>query len=185
VTLPPGVDLHRHTGSDVDLVLGEIAELYEVVYAEPPYNGGPLFSRMRFLDRTHTQNEAPGFTLITARHGADLIGFSFGFRFAEGRWWGGMTTPEPPPQVVGPSKFAVIELVVAKPWRGRGLGRALMSAVLEGRSEAHATLLSVPDALARQIYDRWGWQYTANVQPAEDAPVMHALVLPLPPTKTS
>lgn len=179
VTLPPGVALHRHTGADVDQLLDEIAELYEVVYAEPPYNGGSVFSRERMLERTRVQREASGFTLIAARQGDELVGFSFGFTFAEGCWWGGKTTPEPPADVLAPPKFAVIELVVAKSWRGRRLSTALMGAVLAGRVEPYATLLSEPDAPARRIYDHWGWQHVADVQPAEDAPYMHALVLPL------
>ncbi|MCW6004641.1 GNAT family N-acetyltransferase [Micromonospora sp. CPCC 205371] len=179
MTLPPGVALHRHTGADIDQLLDEIAELYEVTYAEPPYNGGSVFRRERMLERTDSQKEAPGFSLVAARDGTDLIGFSFGFTFGEGRWWGGKTTPEPPSEVLAPPKFAVIELVVAKAWRGRRLGTALMDAVLAGRAEPYATLLSEPDAPARRIYEHWGWKHVADVQPAEDAPYMHALVLPL------
>jgi GNAT superfamily N-acetyltransferase len=179
VTTPGGVELHRYDGADVDRLIGDLAPLYERVYAEPPYNGGSVFSRGRFMERTNVQKAAPGFTLVTARADRELVGFSFGFAFGEDRWWGGKTTPEPPTDVVKPAKFAVIELVVAKPWRGRGVGRALMRTLLAERPEPLATLLSEPEAPARQIYQHWGWRYVANVQPADDAPYMNALVLPL------
>jgi GNAT superfamily N-acetyltransferase len=180
-----GVVLTRHGGADVDAMLAEIAVLYEVVYSEPPYNGGPLFSRDRFLDRTHRQKTAPGFELITARAGGELVGFSFGFTFDAGRWWGGRTEPPPSPEVMAPPKFAVIELVVAKQWRGQGISSSLMRELLAERSEPLATLLSEPDAHARRIYEHWGWQHAVNVQPADDGPWMHALVLPLNSTATT
>lgn len=175
----PRVVLTRHGGTDVDEMLDEIAALYEVVYSEPPYNGGPLFSRERFLDRTHSQKTAPGFELITARVGGELMGFSFGFTFDAGRWWGGRTEPPTSAEVMALPKFAVIELVVAKKWRGQGISSALMRTLLAERSEPLATLLSEPDAQARRIYEHWGWKHAANVQPADDGPWMHALVLPL------
>jgi GNAT superfamily N-acetyltransferase len=181
MSAPIGVELSHHDGADIDATLDEIADLYERVYAEPPYNGGPLFSRTRFLERTDTQKTAAGFSLVVARAAGELAGFSFGFTFGAGRWWGGKTQPAPPADVLEPAKFAVIELVVGKPWRGQRVGRALMTSLLAKRSEPYATLLSEPDAAARRIYEHWGWHHVADVQPADDAPWMHALVLPLAP----
>ncbi|MDG4833975.1 GNAT family N-acetyltransferase [Solwaraspora sp. WMMD1047] len=179
------IDLSHHDGAGLEAMLGEVADLYEVVYAEPPYNGGPLFSRGRFLERTNVQKAAPGFALVTSRAAGRLVGFSFGFTFAAGRWWGGTTSPEPAAEVLTSPKFAVIELVVAKTWRGQGLGRTLINALMSKRFEPYATLLSEPDAPARRIYDHWGWRHVADVQPAVDAPYMHALVLPLTPSGPS
>lgn len=175
------IEIRRHDGNAVDRLLGEIADLYEQVYAEPPYHGGPLFSRERFLERTNRQRRADGFELVTVRAGSALVGFSFGFTFAPGRWWRGQTLPEPPPEIVNASKFAVIELVVDQGWRGGGLGRELLTRLLADRPETYAMLLAEPTAPARQIYQRWGWRHVADVRPSTDAPRMHALVLPLRP----
>jgi GNAT superfamily N-acetyltransferase len=159
--------------------LDAIADLYDQAYADPPYRGEPLFSRARFLERTGRQRTNPGFTLITADADDVLAGFAFGFTFAAGRWWGGTTTPPPPDALVAAPKFAVIELVVGKPWRGRGLARRMIDQLLRDRPEPYAILLAEPDAPARRIYARWGWQHVADVRPADDAPPMHALSLPL------
>lgn len=170
------IEYRRGGGDDVVRLIGPIADLYEAAYAEPPYGGGPLFSRERFLERTGRQRHNDGFEIVTAHDGDELAGFAFGFTFPPGRWWGGATTPDPPIEVVDNSTFAVIELVVGPTWRGHGVARTLMDALLNGRPEPQAMLLSEPDAPARQIYKHWGWVHVADVRPADDAPAMHALV---------
>ncbi|BCB81223.1 hypothetical protein GCM10022251_62850 [Phytohabitans flavus] len=180
MTSREGSQLRRHDPAEVDRLLDPIVELYSEVYAEPPYNGGPLFSRERFLDRTNRQKDNDGFTLVTAHTGSELDGFAFGFPFPAGGWWRGATTPQPPTEILHVPKFAVIELVVRKTRRGHGLGHFLMNALLDGRPEPYAMLLAEPDAPARTMYQRWGWQQVAAVQPADDAPWLAALVIPLP-----
>src|SRR4051794_34487946 len=98
--------------------LDEFAELYEQVYAEPPYGGGPKYSRDAFVSRTKDQLTRPGFTLITARTAGSLIGFTFGFEMTPGGWWANATPP--PAEIWRASKFAVIELLVAVVHRGEG-----------------------------------------------------------------
>lgn len=67
MTDPEGIHLQRHDGSDIDRIIAEISDLYEEVYTEPPYNGGPLFTRARFLQRTDGQKQKTGFSAVTAR----------------------------------------------------------------------------------------------------------------------
>jgi GNAT superfamily N-acetyltransferase len=174
------VVLSSHDGTAALGILDELADVYDEVYAEPPYNSGPLFSRSRFLDRTLTQAARQGFKLTVARLGdGELAGFSFGLPFGGGTWWAGNVTP-PPQQIRAGTKFAVIELILRIPWRGRGLGRGLMEKLLEDRSEDYAILTSVPEASAHAMYERWGWYKVGTVQPAADAPTMDAMVCALP-----
>ncbi|MCW2901831.1 MAG: GCN5-related N-acetyltransferase [Streptosporangiaceae bacterium] len=67
-----------------------------------------------------------------------LIGFSFGFTISAGRWWAAATPP--PAGVRAAEKLAVIELVVSRPHRGRGVGRALIDRLPAGRAETYGTL---------------------------------------------
>ena len=161
-------------------MLDELATVYLEVYAEPPYNSGPLVSEDAFRGRTGRQAVRDGFTIITAREGRTLVGFSFGLPFAAGAWWAGAATP-PPGDVLAGEKFAVIELVVRKPWRGRGLGRRLLAELLAGRPEPFAILTAVAAAPARELYARWGWEQTGTAQHTPDADVMDQLVLRLTP----
>lgn len=71
--------LSVYTGSEASGILEQVADVYDEVYAEPPYNSGPLFAREEFLQRTDSQLTADGFALITATIDDDIAGFTFGF----------------------------------------------------------------------------------------------------------
>jgi GNAT superfamily N-acetyltransferase len=166
-------------GKDIDSWMPELSAVYQEVYAEPPYNSGPLFDPRRFDERTRRQAERDGFTLVTARRtDHELIGYSFGLRFAEGIWWSGDATP-PPSHILSQPKFAVIELVVRRPFRGRGLGRRLLDTLLAGRTEPFAVLTSYADAPARDLYRRWGWTQIGSAQHTADSPALDSLALAL------
>lgn len=144
--------------SDLDAVeqLDELADLYVRVYAEPPYNSGPKYSREAFLSRTRDQLVRPGFTLVTVREDAALVGFAFGFHMGPGAWWANAAPP--PAKVLRASKFAVIELVVDAAHRGHGIGRVLAERLLAGRPEEYATLAAAREAPAHDMYLSWGWK---------------------------
>lgn len=158
-------------------LLDELADLYQQVYAEPPYNSAAKFSRPRFLDRTRDQALASGFRLVTAHRGRALAGFAFGFSMMPGAWWANASAP--PREVREGDKYAVIELVVSKPERGQGLGRRLLDKLLAGRPERYATLATVIEADAYEMYRRWGWKKAGEFR--AEPPFSDALVLPLLP----
>ncbi|MFF5245825.1 GNAT family N-acetyltransferase [Streptosporangium sp. NPDC000095] len=167
------------TGDAAAVVLtDEYVRLYLENYAEPPYLSGPLYSRERFLERTAQQVKSDGFTLVSARSGAQLVGFSFGFTFPAGRWWGG-EAKRPLPEVVAAPTFAVIELDVHRDYRRRGIGRLLLEMLLAHQDARYATLLSDPDAAAHAMYQRWGWKLIGTVRSAPDARANDALLLEL------
>jgi GNAT superfamily N-acetyltransferase len=169
------VDLRIHDGRAPLGMLEELADLYERVYVEPPYNSAPKFSRARFLQRTGDQAQSPGFTLITAHQDEHLVGLAFGFSMAPGRWWGSASSP--PQEVLNASKFAVIELLVDRQQRGHGLGQALLDALLQERPESVATLAAVIEADAYDWYLRRGWRKVAEFR--VEPPYSDALALDL------
>ncbi|WP_327047326.1 GNAT family N-acetyltransferase [Microbispora sp. NBC_01189] len=172
-----GITFRHLTGTTAaDAFDDEYADVYMEIRAEPPYNSGPLYRRDRFLERTHTQAQNPGFTLVAAEDGDTLAGFAFGLPFPAGRWWGGETTLGPA-EVVAADKFAVIELNLREPYRGRGIGRRLLDELMSGRQESYAVLLSLPTAPAHAMYERWGWRVVGTCRPAPDAMVADVMVL--------
>lgn len=177
--MPDDIIVARTDGADIDEILPEMTNLYREVYAEPPYNSGPLFDIDAFQTRTRRQATRAGFTLITARDDdTSMIGFAFGVPFAAHQWWSGEATP-PPAEILAAPKFAVIELVVRQSRRGHGIGHNLMTTLLADRPEPYAFLTAFPDAAAREVYRRWGWTQVGTAHHTPDSPVLDSLVLPL------
>ncbi len=86
----------------------------------------------------------------------------------------------------GSRTFALCELLVRAPWRGRGLGHALHDEILARRSEDRATLLVEKDNVtALAAYTRWGWAKLGELRPSwPGAPELDALILPLAARRT-
>lgn len=142
-------------GAEAAEFLDECAGLYVQVYAEPPYDSAPKFSRDRFLSRTRRQTTSSGFTMVTARQDGLLVGFAFGFSMPPGSWWANASLPAA--EVLDAAKFAVVELVVDRRHRGHGLGTTLLGMLLEKRPEPYTTLAAVIGAHAYDWYLRSGW----------------------------
>lgn len=172
----PGIIYERLGDLDAVKQLDELADLYVKVYAEPPYNGGPKYTRQAFLVRTKEQLARPGFTLITARQAGALVGFSFGFQMSPYGWWA--NTTDAPREILRALKFAVIELLVDSSYRGSGIGHALAGQLLDDRSEEYATLATRRDAAAHAMYVRWGWRVVGRF--TTGPPYSDAMVLSLP-----
>jgi GNAT superfamily N-acetyltransferase len=166
--------LSRHTGDGALKLLGDLAALYDQVHSERPGDLDPLFSHENFMARTTSQARQEGFVLITARQGILLAGFSFGYPFGRGTWWSDCTPPRQ--DILGATKFAVIELNVRNEYRGHGLGKNLLNELIADRPEAYATLAAVPGSTAHAMYLRWGW-YKAGF--FTTPPAMDAMVVPL------
>lgn len=165
------------TGRQFLDVLDEVTDLYLDVRSGLDTNSS-IHTRTSFVDRTTRQAGQEGFSGVLARVGGTLVGFAFGLPLPPGQWWTGKADP-PPPEILDAPKFAVIELDVAEPWRGRGIGRTLHDTLLDGRPEPYAILTTTPGHPARTMYARWGWVRVGTAQHAPDAPVMDQLVLRL------
>ncbi|WP_223884325.1 GNAT family N-acetyltransferase [Micromonospora craniellae] len=132
-----------------------LADLYGIVYAEPPYGEGPE-EVAGFRNGLPEEARRPGFTLITAHDQGVLVGAAYGWTMGSGRWWR-RAGQDPPADVREADKFAVMEWIVRPAQRGRGVGAELMRRLLDARSEPVATLASNPRSAARTIYARAGW----------------------------
>lgn len=155
-----------------------LRDLYAEVYAEPPYNEGPAHVR-QFVRWISEELDRPGFSLALAQAGDGLAGAAYGFTMPAGEWMEPRAS-EPPPALLDVPKLNVAEWMVRKPYRGAGAGRRLLDLLLAGRPEPYAILASNPAALARSIYERWGWTKQGIIRP-RSMPQMDVLVRPLPP----
>lgn len=155
------------------------------MYADPPYCEGPRDVAdfiERYPQQVHTR---PGFRLVVARDGGEVVGFTYGYRLpADTGWWGNLLErmPEEFARETGERTFAVIELAVRKPWRRRGIATGLHARLLEGLEVERVTLTVRPEpeaAPARSAYTAWGYRRVGRSHPGEEGPVYDALVLDL------
>ena len=182
----PLVDIQRYTAESVKSVIADIARVYEVVYHEPPYLEGPE-DVAAFIDGLPRRAAQRGFRLVTATADRKPIGFAFGHQLSpDARWWKGATTPLPDAisREYPGRTFAIIELAVEKPFRRRGIAKAMHDALLVNATEERATLLVRPEAKpAQNAYQRWGYVRVGSIRPWTDAPLYHAMVLELRTTR--
>ncbi|MFI7216737.1 GNAT family N-acetyltransferase [Micromonospora maritima] len=166
--------------ADTASLIDALTDLYALVYAEPPYGEGPA-QVADFRARFAAERARPGFRLVTAEQGDQLVGFAYGWTMPAGTWWS-RADDDPQSDVRNSDKFAVLEWIVHPRHRDRGIGAGLMRRLLDGRPEPWATLASDPRSRARSIYRRNGWR-EAGRSTLPWGPPMDLLVLRLDVTE--
>lgn len=160
-----------------------LTAIYSSVYAEPPYFWGQEYASL-FAERFAAQRRTPGFDLVIASVGDGVVGFTFGVTLQpDTPWWRTVTTPVDADLVTErPGRtFAIVELLVSRPWRRRGVATRLHDCLLDGRLEERATLTVLPEAQAAQhAYRAWGWRRVAQKSnPLPGAPIFDVMIKPL------
>ena len=174
----PELDFRRYDGSGALAMMDSLADVYLAEYAGEPDAGDPLYSRQAFTERTTRQAREDGFALLTGSVAGELAGYAFGCPDAPGQWPRGQCDPAPPAGIVQSARFFVVELIVRRPFRGRGLARVLMDELLAGRPEPFAALTANPDRFPHGMYLRWGWQKVCRLT-YTDTVTFDVLVKPL------
>jgi GNAT superfamily N-acetyltransferase len=160
--------------------LGELRALYREVYAEPPYVWGEDHAAL-FAERFEVQRRQEGFTLIEARDGTELAGFTFCVTLQPTTpWWHNLTTTLPAEITTErPGRtLALVELLVRPSWRRHHIAQGMHDLLLEGRPEERATLTVLPAAEpAQAAYRKWGWKRVAQKRnPLPGSPLFDVLI---------
>lgn len=181
---PDGVALRHRDTRQAAALLDPLCLLHDTVFSEPPF---------RWTDEEsehHRQSlisliANPTFALITADAASGLIGFAYGVALRpDTQWWSGMKEPLPD-ELTDEWKgrtFAIIDVAVREEHRKRGIGRALIDALLASRSEERAALTVQPVATdTKEFYEHLGWQRVGTTKAPEGAasPFFDVYLLPL------
>src|SRR6185312_12430736 len=143
--------------------MAELCGVYADAYGVEP-DGEKIAA---FRTRATKALNRPRYSLLTAQHGKEIVGFVFGYALPAGTYWWDGLTPTPAEGFTtedGTRTFALAEIEVRQAWQGKGLGRVLNDTVLARREEERATLATGPQAdTARAIYESWGWQPAGKI----------------------
>ena len=180
MSLPMSIEFISLSGEQAAQHVDELSDLYSEGYAEPPYEWGQEHAEL-FVQRFEGQRQQAGFRLIEARDTGQLVGVGFGVTLLPSTlWWQKLTAPVSEDiSLEYPNRtFAVVELLVRRPWRRRHIAEEMHNRLLSNRDEERATLTVLPAAEAAQAaYRKWGWQRVAQKRnPLPDAPIFDVMV---------
>ncbi|MEW1827815.1 GNAT family N-acetyltransferase [Streptomyces sp. NPDC088196] len=175
------ISLTRLSPQAVREDIDEFSELYASDFVDPPLKGTDFYSRERFKGRLSGDYlNAPRFEAVAARNSDGLAGFIYGCSLPAGTsWWSDLVgqLPETLTTETGERTVAIIDFVVAKRFRGVGIGSRLYQEFIDGRSEERASLFcSPPQQPAYSIWRHWGYEKVGESRPAEDANLLHAFL---------
>jgi ribosomal protein S18 acetylase RimI-like enzyme len=154
--------IERLSQSQIDELLPEIVEVYSAALGRDPVESMARF-QTEVLPR-HREREA--FRFLVARAGGEIVGIAYGYVGARGQWWtervAEAMTSEEQARWLDPRHFEVVELHVLPSHQRQGIGRSLLSALLDGL-DVSFVLLSTDEGntRARTFYRSLGW--TENV----------------------
>ena len=103
-----------------------------------------------------------GFRLARAFDDDALVGFAYGYTGDHGQWWTDAASAVLPPDVAADwlgGHFELVSIGVLDTARGRGTGRCLLRALLDGLQHDRLLLMTTadPEDPARRLYACDGW----------------------------
>ncbi|MEV3926464.1 MULTISPECIES: GNAT family N-acetyltransferase [Actinomycetes] len=180
-----GIDIRHYDHRDAAELRPLLLEMYAEVYAQAA-ESDPFASVDRFAEGLDGWSQRPGWSCTVGYDGdGQAVGYAYGAPLPkDARWWGGLLTEVPAYLIAetGTRTYALSELMVRKPWRKTGTARRIHDALLAARTEERATLLvDQTHPKVHALYESWGWQTLGDLRPRiPDAPLFHAMLLPLP-----
>lgn len=154
------VDYVRFEPVAPEEVWAEVASLFVLSFAAPPYNESP--EELQSIDQWGPDKLAsPGGRLVTARHEGRLVGFALSQRLdQDSSWLRRLHAMRPKPDtVLSPSRTVIVqELAVGENFRGRGIAKQCIRELLTNRTEQDAVLGVFGQASqVQEMYGHWGF----------------------------
>lgn len=177
------VDYVRFEHVAPDEIWAEVASLFVLSFAAPPYNESP--DELQSIDQWGPDKLAsPGGRLVAARHDGHLVGFALSQRLDQDSSWQRRLNALLPTLegVILPSRTVIIqELAVDENFRGRGMAKQCIRELLSSRTEQDAVLGVFGQASqAREMYRNWGFSELGTSPIYGGTVTLHALHHKLP-----
>jgi ribosomal protein S18 acetylase RimI-like enzyme len=151
--------------SDVTVELVDAAAFGDAVVAAAQVYGEAMQRRPEFVVQRRQIMQShvtrPGLVAVLARAEGDLVGFGYGYRGRDGDWWhdvvaGALGRPRAREWLT--DSFELAELHVHPDWHGQGIGRRILTTVLDS-AVGRTVVLSTHDreSPARRLYRSVGF----------------------------
>ena len=150
-------------GPDEASVLGaDIRKLYRDAFAASPWDKSELGIQAFETDIFPRHLKREGFALTAARDSSGaLVGFCYGYIGEHGQYWTDYVAARIHPSLTKAwlgGHFEVAELAVDESARGKGLGRALLTTLLDSRGEDRVALQTLAqDSPGLPLYESLGF----------------------------
>jgi GNAT superfamily N-acetyltransferase len=171
-----------YTAADLPNIEGTLIDVYAEVY-EHEAATDPFFSIERYTQRLRSHAAGPRWGCAFGEIEGEPVGYVYGFaRTAAYTWNGLLTTNLSPDQLVETDTrtFALCEVMVRAPWRGKGIARTLHDELMSRRIEERSNLLVEQEhPKVRALYEQWGYRWMGVMQPFPDSPRFDSMILPL------
>jgi len=172
-----------HTGGprEAPTYIDQLVQLYETDFFDPsfPEHHAAIFKR-RIREKIQDATTGPNFRIVILWSDEILAGFIYGCSLpATTGYWKKVreTLSDEFTAETGERTLAIFVLVVKRDLRGQRFGSMLHEALLKGRSEDRAVLLSeAATQPAYTIWQHWGYQKVGSIQPAPDESVRDVFV---------
>lgn len=140
-----------------------------------------LHSEQRFDERLASHASGSSWACVVGDIEGAPVGFAYG-RLDSVREWREILEPvDPAVRAYGEDgTFGLCEIMVRRPWRGKGIARGIHDDLMGRRPEQRAFLLVDSEhPKVRALYESWGYRKAGQMQPFEDSPRYDAMVLDL------
>jgi ribosomal protein S18 acetylase RimI-like enzyme len=161
---------------------GAIA-VYGEAFAQPPYSdpdrGSDVRSRIRDVHSARQGYRA----FVATLPGGSVAGMIYGYHGTAGQWWHDTVVRALPAEVAREwlvDSYELVEVAVRPGCQGAGIGRALITELLNGRAEATCVLSTRTDSRAHHLYSRLGFATIIEMQFASNGAPFYVMGRPLP-----
>jgi GNAT superfamily N-acetyltransferase len=164
------VELRRWSPDQMAARLPDVMTVYRRAFLDL-HERDPARAEAERTAHARTHVHRPGLRFVAALapdpdlppEQAPLVGIGYGQPGARGQWWHDTVVAALPPAVADrwlADVFEIVELHVLPEYQGRGLGRELLRALLDGcgRRTAALSALELPDSPARRLYAGEGFE---------------------------
>ncbi len=177
------LELRHVTTEGLPQVRQLLLDVYAEVYADKLAD--PFFTVERYDERLSLHASRNNWEAVVGYQDSEPVGYAYGCALSPGaRWW--MYQLDPLPEIfteeTGHRTLALNQIMLRRPWRGKGIAHRIHEELLSNRHEERVTLLVDPrNTGVKRLYEAWGYEHIGDQRPFPDSPLFATMLRQLKP----